>query len=152
MVGRSFLPNEDQGEFEMTVDAPEGHITCRAWRRLVVGDAATARGRAGIAHVVPTIFERVNHSHLLIGLKPLEERSKSQEQIAMAARAGDDRHTRPTGRRCVFKTPIGGGESSAWPILAILYGPDLQKLSTYCAAAQRSAAVDAAVHRRRRRG
>ena len=35
---------------------------------------------------------------------------------------------RPT---VVFKTPIGGGESNAWPILVNLYGPDLRTLSGY---------------------
>ena len=91
--------------------------------------AAKLEAVEGIDHVVPTIFERVNHSHLLIGLKPLEERSKSQEQIAMAARAAMTAYSayRPT---VLFKTPIGGGENNAWPILAFFYGPDLQKLST----------------------
>ena len=40
----------------------------------------------GVANVMPTIFERVNHSHLVVQLKPIEERSQTQEEIAMAAR------------------------------------------------------------------
>ncbi|HEX2453191.1 MAG TPA: efflux RND transporter permease subunit [Vicinamibacterales bacterium] len=128
VVGRSFLPNEDQGEFEMTVDAPEG-TSLAGMEKIVVAMASKLETVEGIAHVVPTIFERVNHSHLLIGLKPLEERSKSQEQIAMAAREAMSAFAayRPT---VLFKTPIGGGENNAWPILAFFYGPDLQKLST----------------------
>jgi HAE1 family hydrophobic/amphiphilic exporter-1 len=102
----------------------------RAWRRSSSGMAKQLETVPGIAHVVPTIFERVNHCHLLVQLLPIDERKQSQEQIAMAARktmAGFAAY-RPT---VVFKTPIGGGESNAWPILVNLYGPDLRTLSGY---------------------
>ena len=129
MVGRSFLPNEDQGEFEITVDAPEG-TSLAGMEKLVVAMGKQLEGVPGVAHVMPTIFERVNHSHLFVELQPLDERSQTQEQIAMAARQAMTGYAayRPT---VVFRTPTGGGESSAWPILANLYGPDLAKLSTY---------------------
>ena len=129
MVGRSFLPNEDQGEFEITVDAPEG-TSLAGMEKLVVAMGKQLEGVPGVAHVMPTIFERVNHSHLFVELQPLDERSQTQEQIAMAARQAMTGYAayRPT---VVFRTPTGGGESSAWPILANLYGPDLEKLSTY---------------------
>jgi HAE1 family hydrophobic/amphiphilic exporter-1 len=129
MVGRSFLPNEDQGEFEMTVDAPEG-TSLAGMEKIVVAMAKQLETVPGIAQVMPTIFERVNHSHLLVKLKPLDERDQSQEEIAMAARKEMTAYAayRPT---VVFRTPIGGGESNAWPILANLYGPDLRTLSGY---------------------
>src|SRR6185436_2989266 len=129
VVGRSFLPNEDQGEFEITVDAPEG-TSLAGMEKIVVGMAKQLETVPGIAHVVPTIFERVNHCHLLVQLLPIDERKQSQEQIAMAARRMMSGYAayRPT---VVFKTPIGGGESNAWPILVNLYGPDLRTLSGY---------------------
>ena len=129
VVGRSFLPNEDQGEFEITVDAPEG-TSLAGMEKIVVGMAKQLETVPGIAHVVPTIFERVNHCHLLVQLLPINERKQSQEQIAMAARKTMTGFAayRPT---VVFKTPIGGGESNAWPILVNLYGPDLRTLSGY---------------------
>jgi len=128
-VGRSFLPNEDQGEFEITVDAPEG-TSLAGMEKVVMPMAKIIEGVDGVAHVTPTIMERVNHSHLLVQLKPLDERSRSQEQISMAVRKAMSGYSafRPT---VVVKTPIGGGEANAWPILVNLYGPDLQKLSTY---------------------
>ena len=124
MVGRPFLPNEDQGEFEFTVDAPEG-TSLAGMEKIVVGMAKQLETVPGIAHVIPTIFERVNHCHMLVQLQPLDERRQSQEQIAMAARREMSAFAayRPT---VVFRTPIGGGESNAWPILVNLYGPDLQ--------------------------
>ena len=129
MVGRSFLPNEDQGEFELTVDAPEG-TSLAGMEKLIVAMAKQIETVPDIARVIPTSFERVNHAHLIIQLKPLGERRASQEQVAMEVRRVMTAYAayRPT---VVFKTPIGGGESNAWPILVNLYGPDLQTLSGY---------------------
>jgi hydrophobic/amphiphilic exporter-1 (mainly G- bacteria), HAE1 family len=129
LVGRSFLPNEDQGEFEMTVDAPEG-TSLQGMEKIVQPMGKLLETMPGVASVTPTIFERVNHSHLIVQLRPLSERRQSQEQIATAARKAMASYSayRPT---VVFRTPIGGGESSAWPILVNLYGPDLNRLSDY---------------------
>ena len=79
---------------------------------------------------MPTIFERVNHSHLVVQLKPIEDRDKTQEEVAMAVREAMRPYAayRPT---VVIKTAIGGGETANWPILANLYGPDLRVLSGY---------------------
>src|SRR5262249_1028893 len=127
LVGRSFLPNEDQGEFEVTVDAPEG-TSLQGMEKLVQPMAKLIEGIPGVASVTPGIFERVNHSHLLVHLKPLSERSQSQEQIGTAARKAMSAYSayRPA---VVVRTPIGGGEANAWPILVNLYGPDLNRLS-----------------------
>jgi HAE1 family hydrophobic/amphiphilic exporter-1 len=129
LVGRSFLPNEDQGEFELTVDAPEG-TSLQGMEKLVQPMAKLIEGIPGVASVTPEIFERVNHCHLLVQLKPLNDRSQSQEQIATAARKAMSAYSayRPT---VVVRTPIGGGEANAWPILVNLYGPDLNRLSEY---------------------
>ena len=88
-VGRSFLPTEDQGEFDLTVDAPEG-TSLAGMEKLVLGVRQAARRTSqGVAFVMPTIFERVNHSHLIVQLKPIEDRDKTQEEVAMA-RSGSD--------------------------------------------------------------
>jgi hydrophobic/amphiphilic exporter-1 (mainly G- bacteria), HAE1 family len=128
-VGRSFLPTEDQSEFDLTVDAPEG-TSLAGMEKLVQEFGKRLEGLPGVAHVMPTIFERVNHSHLIVQLKPLNERDETQEQIAMRAREAMRPYAayRPT---VVFKQAIGGGESAAWPILVNLYGPDLRVLSAY---------------------
>src|SRR5207248_2828624 len=54
----------------------------------------------------------------------------SQEQIATACRNAMSNYSayRPT---IFFRTPVGGGESSSWPILVNLYGRDLNTLSGY---------------------
>jgi HAE1 family hydrophobic/amphiphilic exporter-1 len=130
MVGRSFIPNEDQGEFEITVDAPEG-TSLAGMEKLVQEMAKRLEAVDGVATVMPTILEqRVNHSHILVKLQPLAERSLTQEEIAMKARAAMATYAayRPT---VLFKTAVGGGENANWPILANLHGPDLRTLSSY---------------------
>jgi HAE1 family hydrophobic/amphiphilic exporter-1 len=128
-VGRSFLPTEDQGEFDITVDAPEG-TSLAGMEKLVLEFAKRLEPIEGVAQVMPTIFERVNHSHLLVKLDPIGERSVTQEDVAMAARQAMAPYIayRPT---VIFKSPIGGGESNTFPILVNLYGPDLKTLSSY---------------------
>jgi hydrophobic/amphiphilic exporter-1 (mainly G- bacteria), HAE1 family len=128
-VGRSFLPTEDQGEFDITVDAPEG-TSLAGMEKVVLETSQRLAGLEGVANVMPTIFERVNHSHLLVKLHPIDERSVSQEEVAMAARQAMAPYAalRPT---VIFKSPIGGGESNNWPILVNLYGPDLRALGAY---------------------
>jgi HAE1 family hydrophobic/amphiphilic exporter-1 len=129
LVGRSFLPTEDQGEFDITVDAPEG-TSLAGMEKLVLELGKKLEGLPGVANVMPTIFERVNHSHILVQLQPIEDRSMTQEEVAMAAREAmaPYRAYRPT---VIFKSAIGGGESNNWPILVNLYGDDLHDLSAY---------------------
>jgi HAE1 family hydrophobic/amphiphilic exporter-1 len=128
-VGRSFLPTEDQSEFDLTVDAPEG--TSLAGMEKLVGEfARKLEGLPGVSFVMPTIFERVNHSHLVVKLKPIDERDHTQEEVTMLAREAM-RPYRPYRPTVVLKQAIGGGESNAWPILVNLYGNDLKALSAY---------------------
>jgi HAE1 family hydrophobic/amphiphilic exporter-1 len=129
MIGKSFLPNEDMSEFQLVIDTPEG-TSLQGMEKTVLGLTPQLLKIDGIAHVMPTIFERVNHSHILITLKPLGERKRTQEEVAgdvrqlMAAHPG----FKPT---IVMRTPIGGGESASYPIQVNLTGPDLRQLSGY---------------------
>jgi HAE1 family hydrophobic/amphiphilic exporter-1 len=129
LVGRSFLPNEDQGEFQLTVDAPEG-TSLQGMEKVVNGLAPEIRKLPGIAHVMPTIFERVNHSHILIQMQPLEDRDVTQDQAADAVRRLMESHQnlKPS---VLIKTPLGGGEAGFFPIQVNLMGPDLRRLADY---------------------
>jgi HAE1 family hydrophobic/amphiphilic exporter-1 len=129
MIGRSFLPNEDMSEFQLVIDTPEG-TSLQGMEKVVLGLTPQLLAIDGIAHVMPTIFERVNHSHILITLKPLGDRKRSQEEVATDVRQLMAAHPgfKPT---IVMRTPIGGGETASYPIQAILTGPDLRQLSGY---------------------
>ena len=129
MVGRSFLPNEDMGDFQLVVDAPEG-TSLPGMEKVVLELTPQLLEIEGISHVMPTIFERVNHSHIFIQLEPRGQRKVSQEQVAVKVRQLMTAHPgyKPT---IVMRTPIGGGESASYPIQVILSGPDLHQLSGY---------------------
>ncbi|HTM26419.1 MAG TPA: efflux RND transporter permease subunit [Vicinamibacterales bacterium] len=128
-VGRSFLPNEDMGEFQLIVDTPEG-TSLRGTEKTLDTLTRQLRNIPGVAHVMPTVFERVNHSHIFVLLKPLGERRQSQEEIAANVRTMAAAHPslKPT---ILMRTPIGGGEGQAYPIMANLTGPDLRTLAVY---------------------
>ena len=129
MVGRSFLPNEDMGEFQLVIDTPEG-TSLAGTEKAVLALTPQLLQVSGIAHVMPTIFERVNHSHIFIQLKPLGERKVTQEAVAADVRKIMTAHPgyKPT---IVMRTPIGGGESASYPIQLNFTGPDLRQLSGY---------------------
>ena len=99
---------------------------CRAWRRWCWRSASACRPLPGVAHVMPTIFERVNHSHIC---SCSWIRSSERDRVAGRGRdGGAGSHgavSRVSADRRV-QDPIGGGESANWPILVNLYGPDLQ--------------------------
>ena len=145
MVGRSFLPNEDMGEFQLVIDTPEG-TSLKGMEKTVLELTPQLLAVPGIAHVMPTIFERVNHSHIFIQLKPLGERKVTQEQVAADVRKIMAAHPgyKPT---IVMRTPIGGGESASYPIQLNFTGPDLRQLSGLRAQHDRRRAGDA-VHQR----
>src|SRR4029079_7199806 len=78
-VGRSFLPNEDMGDFQLVIDTPEG-TSLPGMEKVVLDLTPQLLKVEGVAHVMPTIFERVNHSHIFIQLQPRGERRVTQEQ------------------------------------------------------------------------
>jgi HAE1 family hydrophobic/amphiphilic exporter-1 len=127
MVGRSFIPNEDMGDFQMTVDGPEG-TSLEGMSEIVLRVSADVSKLEGVAHVEPTIFERANHSHILIQLQPHEERSITQDQVVRNLREMMTKY--PAYKPSVIvRGALGGGEGSAFPIQATLLGPDMRVLA-----------------------
>jgi len=129
LVGRSFLPNEDMGEFQLVVDTPEG-TSLQGMEKALLALTPQLLAVPGVAHVMPTIFERVNHSHIFIQLTPFAERKVTQEEVAAGVRKIMLAHPgyKPT---IIMRTPIGGGEAASYPIQLNLMGPDLRQLSGY---------------------
>jgi HAE1 family hydrophobic/amphiphilic exporter-1 len=129
LVGRSFLPNEDMGEFQLIVDTPEG-TSLQGTEKAVLELTPKILGVPGVAHVIPTIFERVNHSHIFVELKPFGERRETHDQVAAGVRKVMEEYPsyKPT---IVMRSPVGGGETASYPIQLNLTGPDLRTLSGY---------------------
>jgi HAE1 family hydrophobic/amphiphilic exporter-1 len=129
LVGRSFIPNEDQSEFTVTVDGPEG-MSLEGMTDIVQDVSQKIAVLEGVAHVEPTIFERPNHSHIQVQLVPIRDRQRSQTEIVTQVR--QMLAARPSLKPIVIeKGALGGGETGAYPINVNLLGPDLPTLADY---------------------
>ncbi|MGE5243427.1 MAG: efflux RND transporter permease subunit [Betaproteobacteria bacterium] len=129
VVGRSFIPNEDQSQFTVIVDGPEG-TSLEGMTDIVLGLSREIGSVDGVLHVVPTISERPNHSHMQVTLKPRDERAMSQEQIVARVRAMLMNH--PAYKPTVIEpSALGGGELGGMPINVNLLGPDLNRVAGY---------------------
>jgi HAE1 family hydrophobic/amphiphilic exporter-1 len=129
MVGRSFIPNEDQSEFTVTVDGPEG-MSLEGMTDIVQDVSGRIAAMKGVAHIEPTIFERPNHSHIQVQLVPVAERDRSQ--TAVVAEVRRMLAERPSLKPIVIeKGALGGGEIAAYPVNVNLLGPDLPTLADY---------------------
>jgi HAE1 family hydrophobic/amphiphilic exporter-1 len=139
LVGRTFVPDEDMGEWTIHLDAPEGTSlegTSEIARQLVkeLGDIP------GVRDIEPTVTQQTTHLHLLVHAEPFESRTASQDQMVAEMRRRLRAH--PSYRPgFTIRNPLGGGEQGGFPINAKLLGPDLNRLTDYSlkafAAAQR---------------
>jgi HAE1 family hydrophobic/amphiphilic exporter-1 len=130
MVGRSFIPNEDMGDFTIHIDGPEGS-TLEGMGQIARDLAKELRTSDGVAHIeVLSGAGRMNHAHLFVRLKPLADRRVSQDQVIAHMRTILVGH--PGYRPSIsMRTALGTGENGGFPIQANLLGPDLQKITDY---------------------
>jgi HAE1 family hydrophobic/amphiphilic exporter-1 len=139
MVGRTFVPDEDMGEWTVHLDAPEG-TSLEGTSEMATQLVAELRDIEGIRDIEPSITQRATHLHLLVHATPFETRKVSQAAMIeeMRRRLGAHPSYRPS---LTIRNPLGGGEQGGFPINAKLLGPDLGRLSDYAlkafAAAQR---------------
>jgi HAE1 family hydrophobic/amphiphilic exporter-1 len=129
MVGRTFVPTDDMGEWTVHLDAPEG-TSLEGSAAIALGLVKEMQGIEGVARIQPTIMERVTHIHLIAQALPLDERKSTQEQMVAEMRRRLAAHPglKPS---ITNRNPLGGGESGGFPISAALLGPDLQVLAHY---------------------
>ncbi len=129
MLGRTFIPNEDVGDYQFTLDGPEG-ISLEGMAEKVNEVAARVAKIEGVWHTVPTISERVNHSHIMILLKPRDERRVTLDEVV--GRTHDILKDYPAWRPAVLlRGALGGGEAASFPIQGSLLGADLPRLAEY---------------------
>src|SRR5262249_49915950 len=85
-VGRSFLPNEDVGNFTVQIDGPE-QVSPEGMAALSKAIAHELSGQEGVAHVgILSSNGKTSHAHVLPYLQPLDERKVSQSQVVARMR------------------------------------------------------------------
>jgi hydrophobic/amphiphilic exporter-1 (mainly G- bacteria), HAE1 family len=129
MIGRTFIPAEDMGEFTAHVDTPQG-TSLEGTREIAEQVVKEIGGQEGVARVTYLAgADRVNHFHIFFYLKPSDERDVSQEEVMTRVRQVLARHP-GLAPAINAKNPLGGGNGN-FAIQATLQGPDMLKLYDY---------------------
>jgi HAE1 family hydrophobic/amphiphilic exporter-1 len=88
-VGKNFLPVDDQAQFQVSIRTAEGS-TLPATQTVVERIAEELRGLPGVTDTLDTIGggsnQAVNTASIYVKLKPIEERSLSQQDLMVRAR------------------------------------------------------------------
>ncbi|MBA4125006.1 MAG: efflux RND transporter permease subunit [Acidobacteria bacterium] len=135
-VGKNFLPVDDQSQFEISIRAPEGY-SLSATSQLFERIATDVRKLEGVTDTLTTIGggqqQIVNNGTVYVRLSDIGERSKSQEELMVAARELL-KNFPPELRTGVQPVQAfsGGGFRNA-NVQFIISGPDLKKLEEYSA-------------------
>jgi len=129
MIGRTFIPPEDMGEFTAHVDTPQG-TSIEGTREIAATVVKEIGGQEGVARVTYLAgADRVNHFHIMFYLQPSDERDVSQEEVMTRVRQVLARHP-GLAPAITAKNPLGGGNGN-FAIQATLQGPDMLKLYDY---------------------
>ncbi|HEY6804573.1 MAG TPA: efflux RND transporter permease subunit [Pyrinomonadaceae bacterium] len=139
LVGKNFLPEDDQAQFEITVRAPEGS-TLGATSTLAERIAVDLRKLPGVTDTLTTIGggqqEQVNVASIYVKLLPINERDISQTALMVKARS-DVLANYINQYKGQLRTSVqqvaaisGGGFRNA-DIQYVIGGPDLDKLTQY---------------------
>jgi HAE1 family hydrophobic/amphiphilic exporter-1 len=132
MVGRTFVPNEDMGEFTVHMDTPQG-TSIQATTEMAEQVVKEISQQEGVSHVVYLAgADRYTHFHVFFYLLPPDERKITQDQVVSRVRRmlakypGNNPSVTP-------RNPLGGGGGGGGgnSIQASLLGPDIDKLYDY---------------------
>jgi HAE1 family hydrophobic/amphiphilic exporter-1 len=136
LVGKNFLPVDDQSQFEVSVRAPEGY-SLSATSQLLERIATDIRKMNGVTDTLITIgggqAQVVNSGSIYVKLSDVGARPKSQENMMADAREVLKNYP-PELRTGVQQVQAfsGGGFRSA-NVQFLISGPDLKKLEEYSA-------------------
>ena len=139
LVGKNFLPVDDQSQFEINVRAPEGSTLART-SALAERISADVRKMPGVTDTLTTIGggaqEQVNVASIYVKLQDLSERHVSQSDLMVKARTEIlTKYLKefPGQLRTSVQqvAAISGGGFRNADIQYVIGGPDLEKLTKY---------------------
>jgi HAE1 family hydrophobic/amphiphilic exporter-1 len=127
LVGRDWIPPDDQGEITVLLNLPEG-TSLEATSRLVTEIAGKLARMKGVEFVNPYVHEGLmSHSHIYVKLVDLSARSFSNLDAAAEARKICAPY--PNLRtRVMIPSALGGGETF-FPIRALILGSDFDRVA-----------------------
>ena len=135
LVGKNFLPVDDQSQFEINFRSPEGS-TLAATSALAEKIAADLRQNLpGVTDTLVTIGggqeQLVNNASIYIKLADLGDRDRSQVQLMEDSRAILAKYPKELRTNIGQVQAISGGGFRNADVQYVIGGPDLQKLTEY---------------------
>jgi len=132
IIGKDFLPNDDQSEFEVTVRLPPGS-SLEGSDAVMKGLEAEVRKLPGIRNMLTTIGadvrRQVDRGSILVELVPPEQRKQSQKALMLMAR---DRLKDFHDLVIAVQLPsLFAGSGPDQDLQFYLQGPDLNQLDAY---------------------
>jgi HAE1 family hydrophobic/amphiphilic exporter-1 len=125
LVGRDWIPPDDQGELTLSLNLPEG-TSIEGTSRLTTDLSEKIKQIPEVEFVNPYIHEGLSsHSHIYVRLLDASRRELSNLQVAAKIRkiTGEYKNLRS---KVIIPSALGGGETY-FPIRAVILGPDFQK-------------------------
>jgi len=123
LVGRDWIPADDQGELQLLINLPEGTALTETAR--IASDLADSIAKIKeVQFVNPYVHEGLSsHSHIYVRLLDLDQRKRSNLQVAadlrkLAARVPNLRY------KIAIPSALGSGENF-FPLRANVLGPEL---------------------------
>src|SRR5262249_35824062 len=132
-VGKNFLPQDDQSQYNVLIRTPEG-TSLAATTNLAERIAQDVRGLPGVSHTLMTAGgsadKSVNNASIYVKLSDIEARTLSQQQLMQRTRELMRKYPPEIHTGVELVSTIGGNQSNA-EIQYYIQGPDLDKLATY---------------------
>jgi HAE1 family hydrophobic/amphiphilic exporter-1 len=132
-VGKNFLPEDDQSQYNVLVRAPEG-TSLAATTALSDQIAADVRRLPGVSHTLLTVGSSadasVNSGAIYVKLTDSEQRAASQTDLMQQTRQLLKKYPKDVHVGVELISTIGGNQSNA-EVQFYIQGPDLDKLAQY---------------------
>lgn len=125
LVGRDWIPPDDQSELTLSLNLPEG-ASIEGTSRLTTDLSERIKQIPEVEFVNPYIHEGLSsHSHIYVRLVDVSKRGLSNLQVAARIRkiTGEYKNLRS---KVIIPSALGGGETF-FPVRAIILGPDFQQ-------------------------
>ena len=139
MVGRDWIPPDDQSEFQVSMNWPEG-TSIEGTSKQALEVAERIKQIPEVDFVNPYIHEGISsHNHIYVRLVDVSQRKATNLDVAAKIRkiTAEYKNLRS---KVIIPSALGGGELY-FPVRALILGPDFQKaaeLSKEVAARMRS--------------
>src|ERR1022692_2472141 len=132
-VGKNFMPQDDQSQYNVLIRTPEG-TSIAATTNLAEQIAQDVRKLPGVAHTLMTAGgsadKSVNNAVIYVKLNDIDQRELSQLQIMQRTRDLMKKYPREIHTGVELVSTVGGNQSNA-EIQYFIQGPDLKKLTEY---------------------